>query len=682
MTTGISASSQGELTLELWVDEHLISLSNPFALEVNGRLLSDFENTKSCDSADHFELQTFGHSGALAINWQATRIHESAVWECKLSISNHSTKPLDLTKMDALCVALGGGHWALSSYRSAWGDEFRPVRSTTRHDTFLEVRSGRSSHGANPWLAAERESDQVALVISPAWSGNWHIRALSGGQISAGISPWKFRTTLNPDDTVSAPSVVLALGSTLQHTRINIQNAIREAWLPRTPFTDSVPVEWNHWWPYEDQEVNEQVIFENAKIAASLGFDIATTDAGWFGPANAKTKWSDYRGDWSEVNTARFPSGLVALGDLVRKNDLHAGIWVEAEAVGSLSKVRKSHPEAIARTNSKHRHDPSYRLMTESLDSNDPGFLGYICLGSEVGRNLVYNSIHSIISQTRARWLKLDFNVDPDSGCSRTDHGHGEGDGLFRHYLGLYEVLDQIRVAFPDLLLEACSSGGLRIDLGLARHVHCFFLSDPDYTEHHLEVLFGASQILPPLGILHWPWSQWRGDYPPAKKDWGNISGEDFAFILQAAMIHRFGISHRLPELRPDLTDILEKHVAWFKTYIAPMLPHATILPLTAPPERGGLGERCPQIQLTAKFPDGSIRHIWAGFQLDEQGTFKNVNLHGLVTDKTYSCHDIASERSWLATGNELSGENLLAAVAGKRSWLVVLNLPAEQKSL
>jgi alpha-galactosidase len=74
----------------------------------------------------------------------------------------------------------------------------------------------------------------------------------------------------------------------------------------------------------------------------------------------------------------------------------------------------------------------------------------------------------------------------------------------------------------------AGTSGGLRIDLGLARHVHCLSLSDPDYTEHHLQALCGASLLLPPVSILHWSWSQWRGDYPPSKLDFASLPIEEF----------------------------------------------------------------------------------------------------------------------------------------------------------
>ena len=185
----------------------------------------------------------------------------------------------------------------------------------------------------------------------------------------------------------------------------------------------------------------------------------------------------------SLVNRERFPSGLVALGERTRAAGGLPGIWIEAEAVGAASRLRAEHPELLASRMDGRRPDPSYRRQTVSLDPDDPTFLGYVCLGSEAGRAHVLASMDALVTTVGARWVKLDFNVDPDAGCTRTDHGHGAGDGLLRHYQGLYDVLDELRRRHPGLLLEACSSGGLRIDLGLARHVHAFFLSDPDHTE-------------------------------------------------------------------------------------------------------------------------------------------------------------------------------------------------------
>lgn len=157
---------------------------------------------------------------------------------------------------------------------------------------------------------------------------------------------------------------------------------------------------------------------------------------------------------------------------------------MEVEAVGPKAELRRRRPEIMARRQGNDQAEP--------WDPADPDFLGYICMGSPEGRAHVAGAFRDLVARTGCKWIKVDFNLDPGCGCTRTDHGHGAGDGLYHHYMGLYEVLDEFRADHPDVLVEACSSGGLRLDTGLIRHLHFAFLSDPDWTEHHLQVVHGA----------------------------------------------------------------------------------------------------------------------------------------------------------------------------------------------
>jgi alpha-galactosidase len=281
-----------------------------------------------------------------------------------------------------------------------------------------------------------------------------------------------------------------------------------------------------------------------------------------------------------------------------------------------------------------------------------------------------------LIETTGARWIKLDFNIDPDAGCSRTDHGHGAGDGLLRHVQGLYAVLDEVRRRHPEIVLESCSSGGLRVDLGLARHVHTFFMSDPDHTEHHLECIWGVSRMLPPLGILHWSWSQWRGDYPPTQLDWTTVDDDAFDTMLRAAMLHRFGVSLRLTELRPSLRARLATHVALFGAEIAPFVRDGVLLPLTPPPERGGIGERAPVAQLIAP-ADGDQAgdtHLVAAFVLPGGTRPERVIPQRLDAGRSYRVTDLATGASQVATGTELAAGIRLDGSERVTSWLIRLD--------
>jgi alpha-galactosidase len=679
MGLAFAATDRG---LQVTLDGAPVSDGPLLLVELDRQPRTAVEAPMVTSGADRLAVEGRLAGTAVHAAWSATRIAGDA-WELTLELRNKGPAPVRITRMDPLSLSLSDGPWACHWYRSAWGDEFRPQRGSTRHDVVLDVRAGRSSHGMSPWLGLEREAPRgddampgPALIVTPAWSGNWHIHALAGGHITAGISPWELVVELAPGETVTAPSVVVAAGSTLDDAALALQAAVRDRWLPRTPFTDSIPVEWNHWWPYEDQEVTEGVIAANAAVAADLGIAIATVDAGWFGAADAASDWQEQRGDWHLVNTERFPSGLAALGDSIRGAGVLPGIWIEAEAVGAASRLRAEHPELLARRMDARRHDPSYRLMTVSLDPADPTFLGYVCLGSEAGRAHVLAWLARLIETVGARWIKLDFNIDPDAGCSRIDHGHGAGDGLLRHVQGLYAVLDEVRRRHPEIVLEACSSGGLRVDLGLARHVHAFFMSDPDHTEHHLECIWGASRMLPPLGVLHWSWSQWRGDYPPTQLDWGALDDDAFDTMLRAAMLHRFGVSLRLTELRPSLRARLAAHVALFQEHVAPFVRDGVLLPLTPTPERGGIGERAPAAQLIAPASDGepAERHLVAAFVLPGGTRPERVVPQRLDAARTYRVTDLATGTSRTATGAELATGIPLEGPERVTSWLVRLD--------
>ncbi len=610
------------------------------------------------------ETTVTGHLAGTAVSahWSAQRLAGLDVWELGLVLTNSGSETVTVTRMDPIAAHLDGGRWTTLWFRSAWGDEFRPERGTTDHHTRIESRSGRSSHGASPWLGFERAG--AGLVVTPAWSGNWHIDVSENSRVSAGISTWLFATDLLPGASVTAPSVVIAVGTDRDSAASALTAAVGRAWIPRSTASERLDVEWNHWWPYEDVEVDERIIADNAAIAADLGIEVATVDAGWFGPADASTYWGDYRGDWDTVNTERFPSGLAALGDSIRSFGLRPGIWVEAEALGSLATARREHPEIVALAIDGRRHDPSYDIQSQSLDAQDPTFLGYVCLGSPAGRAFVLESMSSVVSQMGAEWIKLDFNVDPDAGCTRTDHGHGSGDGLFRHYEGLYAVLDEFRERHPEVVLEACSSGGLRVDLGLAKHVHCLFLSDPDFTEHALQVFWGASLMLPPASILHWSWSQWRGDHKPSKLDFDSLTDTQFATLLRAAMLHRFGVSLRLPELRASQIEVLRSHIAIYTSTLAPLVRDGQLRRLTEQPHRGVLGERCPAIQLSL-----GERHVVAQFVL-EGGSAPAAVAPALTGAGDWRVTDLSTGAEAVLTDDGITLDTDHGAVT---SWLFLL---------
>lgn len=578
--------------------------------------------------------------------------------------------PVETSDLRTAVLRLDAGQWTAHWFVSDWGDEFTPRSAAVADGARWSSTTGRSSKGTHPWLLFERDGGS-AVVVAPAWSGNWLVDASidADGRITvrAGISDWKFSRRLSSSRPFRAPEVYVASGDDRWQAAAALAEAVGRHVVPANPWTDSIPAAWNHWWPYEDAEIDEATFLENASVAASLGLDVSTLDAGWFGVADATSFWEKVRGDWHLENTERFPRGLASLGESVRERGTAMGIWIEAEAVGVDAELNRLRPEILAR-----RDDDPPAFPT---DASDPGWLGYVCLGSPAGRDHVRDSIERLLDRTGARWIKLDFNLDPGAGCSRTDHGHDAGDGLYEHYRGLYAVLDAVRSARPELLVESCSSGGLRIDLGILSHLHCSFLSDPDWTEFHLQLLWGASQMLPALAILHFSESQWRTYHPLQnyKPDEQGLPAFDHA--MRAVMLHRFAVSYRLRDFPPELRDRLAEHVAVYREHAAPLIAdRAVIRPLTAQPLREGHGERFPAFQLGE-----GARALVAAFRLHGAAAATVLRPTALDPEAAYDVALLGPDASAsdLRVAGPMSGSDLmmsglpLTADGPTTSWLV-----------
>ena len=181
--------------------------------------------------------------------------------------------------------------------------------------------------------------------------------------------------------------------------------------------------------------------------------------------------------------------------------------------------------------------------------------------------------------------------LDPGLGCKRDDHGHQEGLGMFFHVKNYYRVLDRLREKYPKLILENCSSGGLRFDLEMFRHTDVSFLSDPDELPHSQQCVWGASCLVYPHRLLHWAPSQTRR-YPDGSHVFPSfeITEETPEFLIRGslrnAMPHQLGICRNLTALPEHARNIFADEIGWYRETVAPLLSEGHLEVLTSQPMR------------------------------------------------------------------------------------------------
>ena len=564
----------------------------------------------------------------LRIDWHVRCYDGTTLAEAWLVVTNQGAAVCTVTDIASVVLDFPAASYKMLSYSGGWGSEFEPHEQWLTGTVRLETRAGRSSQGMHPWCALWRDN-RALIAVAVAWSGNWLITIAEqpdgAYRMRAGLNDWAFHVECAPGASVESAKVVLVAQD---HADLNSASATyaqvgRAFWYPRSPLSDALPVEWNHWWTYEDRSLNEARFRANVDAAQSLGIEVCTLDAGWFGPSDPHTHWYDYRGDWHLVNTRRFPSGIRALSDYVHRAGMAFGIWCEIEAIGRSASINQSHPEIVAR-----RFDAS---------------LGYVCLGSTAGWEWAFATLDRIISEYDADWIKLDFNLDPGAGCNRTDHGHGAGDGLLCHYQGYYRLLAAIRHKYPHVVLENCSSGGLRIDLGIARETHMAFLSDPDWPEHSLQLFWGASTMLAADALLHWGFCEWGfADHPQQTFDprAQSLNCAQLDYYTHISMLHRFGFSQALPDLPDWVRHRYAKHIHDYKHVVRRFVQQGTLVRLTNQPRRDGTLDRFAGFQYVMP---GAREMLVALFRLPGAKAQRRFYLDAINPDATY-------EVTWLDT--------------------------------
>lgn len=311
----------------------------------------------------------------------------------------------------------------------------------------------------------------------------------------------------------------------------------------------------------------------NAERAQSAGIEVVVLDAGWFGLPSRHSYWYQLCGDWDHRNAERFPSGLKRIGESIRNLGIEFGIWLEVEALGESSQLAQTRPDFAAQRSGQN--------------------LGYVCLANPDAREWAYSIARNLINECGATWLKMDFNVDLGAGCNRSDHGHEPVFGLSDHLHNLYQLFDLLKVDFPDLTIESCSSGGLRWDLAIAAHVDFGFSSDPDWPEHALSCFWASSLFFPAEKLLGWCDSQWCGEH--AHQDFTALGSSDLdlEFALSITLLGGFGISARLDEFSDDKLRILAHYVNIYKSHFRPRYQcNAFIKHLSPQPQRESKGCR------------------------------------------------------------------------------------------
>lgn len=267
--------------------------------------------------------------------------------------------------------------------------------------------------------------------------------------------------------------------------------------------------------------------------AAEAGAEYFCIDCGWYD----KGEWWNGVGQWLP-SAERFPEGIEYVINYIRDKGMIPGLWLELEVMGVKS-------PKLAETDDRWffmRHGK--RVFDRSRYQLDFTYPAVIAHADEV--------IDRLVNTYGVGYIKMDYNIEPGIG---TEQGADScGDGLLKHNRAYLEWLDKVFVRHPQLIIENCGSGGLRMDYAMLSRCSIQSTSDQEDYLKYATIAANAPTAVTPEQAAIWSYPMRDGDE------------QEVIFNQVSAMLLRIHQSGHLAELSAANFSLVQEAISYYKT--------------------------------------------------------------------------------------------------------------------
>lgn len=398
-------------------------------------------------------------------------------------VQNDGESPVTLEKAASVCLDLPFGAWDLLHFHGRHCLERQPERLKLPH-AVVSVGSerGMSSHQHNPFVilcdhaATEDAGDCYGIML--AYSGSFRCEIersqTDAVRVVMGVSPLDFSWTLQPDETFTAPEVLLSYAEGLtklsqQYHRFLRRNVCRgKHHLARRPVLVNS-------WEAAYFDISADRLLALAREAKDIGAELFVLDDGWF---RGRTDDNAGLGDWFE-NREKLPLGLGDLIGRITALGLQFGIWIEPEMVNENSDLYRAHPDWALTVPGRAPIMARNQLVLDMSRADV--------------RDYLFDTLSALLREHDISYVKWDMNRSLSDVYSHALPAARQGEVLHRYVLGVYDLLERLTSAFPDVLFEGCAGGGGRFDAGMLCYVPQIWLSDDTDPIERLKIQRGTS---------------------------------------------------------------------------------------------------------------------------------------------------------------------------------------------
>ncbi|MBE6974117.1 MAG: hypothetical protein E7436_01305 [Ruminococcaceae bacterium] len=490
-----------------------------------------------------------------------------------------------------------------------------------------------------PYFVVEQRKAGLFTAVQIEHSSSWRFEAgasdvnvrrwyyIQGGMGSHTHAQWS--KILAPGESFASPAASLTVAAgDLEEVYDRMRRHQQNVLIHRSLGDRDLPIIYNDW-PYMQADVTERKIIEQLDRLKECGVEVYVTDSGWYTEPNGngeRSSWWSMAGHW-QPNKDRFPHGLDYVVRQIKARGMRAGIWCEIEAVGRESEIYNDE-ELLLRRGEGFVEDASRRFLN---------------FASEKGRKFA-DEVFDRIAAYGFEYVKIDYNIDSAPGCTQPGVD-SLGHGLHLNRMAYYDWLDGVRRRHPRMIIENCSSGGMRLDYGMLSRTDMASITDQPSHKFMGGLLFNVSRLIAPCQCGTWSWLEDSFDL------------RDYAFALSNSMGGRMHLSGNLVIHDEDRKKLLADALRLYKQY-RHILPQCRVHYHTAPVIYHE-NDRLRIMELAAR--TGDERVIIA--QRPEDGLTETAVFPRDLADGTYLLQTFPAEPPRHITAEELNDRGLTVAL-------------------
>ena len=480
------------------------------------------------------------------------------------------------------------------------------------------VRNSHTAHAEVMFSLDGSPRENTGRVIGAAlcYTGNYKLRIDTDDseyhQFYAGINEENSSYTLPGKETFRTPSVALTYSNEgLSGASRNFHKWGRNYKLAHGNTVRDILL---NSWEGVYFDINQEGMDQMMGDIASMGGELFVMDDGWFGDKYPRKDDSSSLGDWV-TDSRKLSEGIGGLIKDAQKHGIKFGIWIEPEMANTTSELYEKHPEWILKAPQR---DPVLgRGGTQVvLDLANP----------EV-QDFVFKVVDDLMTQhPEIAYIKWDANMAIMNHGSNYLTKDNQSHMYIDYHKGFEKICQRIRSKYPDLVIQACASGGGRANYGYLPYFDEFWVSDNTDALQRIYMQWGTSYFFPAIAMA---------SHISAAPNHQTFRTVPLKFRIDVAMSGRLGMEIQPKNMTDEEKDLCRKAIADYKK-IRPVVQLGDIYRLVSPYDRLGVAS----LMYTSPEKDKAVFYWWKTEHFVNQH-LPRVTLAGLDPDKKYRISEL-----------------------------------------